>query len=136
MEQSKLDKYLKIVEESKKDAPTEEKEVFLPDLGENFTFRTLSRSEKRELNFGLKFKMDCLADVFSNNVVKKTIYNCCELSSLAAKAKEQKLISNYYQIIEMLFTSSDLIILWEEILKENHIGDAQETSAEVNDLKN
>ncbi|MBQ7284652.1 MAG: hypothetical protein IJW72_00150 [Alphaproteobacteria bacterium] len=136
MDQSRLEKYLKVIEANKKEEETQERSVYLPDLKENFTFRTLTRAEKRRLNFGLKFEMKCMADVFNNQVVKQTIYECCGLAPLATKAKEQKLISNYYQILDTLFSSDDLIVLWAAIVQENKIGEAQEVAEEVDDLKN
>lgn len=140
---SKLEAYLKKIEENKANAEkTEKKSVFLPDLNEDFEFRTMTRSEKRDLKFNLGFEIKCMQDVFSNPKVRKIIYDCCELAQIADEAKKKGLIKSYYDIIDMLFSPDDLIELWSAILDANDLDKAsaqkqiQEEKIEVNDLKN
>lgn len=139
---SKLETYLKKIEENKANAEkTEKKSVFLPDLNEDFEFRTMTRSEKRDLKFNLAFDIKCMQDVFSNPKVRKIIYDCCELAQIADEAKKKGLIKTYYDVIDMLFSPDDMIVLWEAFLNENNLDKASakkedEEKKEVNDLKN
>ena len=139
MDQSKLESYLKRIEENKANAEkTEKKTVFLPDLGEDFEFRTMTRAEKRDLKFNLNFNIKCANDVFSNKAVRKIIYDCADLAPLADEAKRQGKIKTFYDVIDMFFSPDDLITLWGAFLEENDLGKGslQEEKKEVDDLKN
>ena len=133
MEQSKLDKYLKVVMQNKQENETHQCSVFLPDMKEEFTFRTLTPAEVREVTFSLPYNTKCFADIYKSKVFKKTIYNACDLAPLALKAKEQGLISSYYDIIDYLFSPNDVLELWLAIMNENKIGAAV---SEDDELKN
>lgn len=131
MDQNKLDKYLKIVEENKRDVETSERSVFLKDMGEEFTFRTLTPSEIREVTFSLPYNTKCFQDIYQNSVFRKTIYKACNLAPLATKAKEKGLISTYYDIIDYLFSPNDILELWLAIMNENKIGAAASQDEEL-----
>ena len=136
MEQSKLDKYLKVVMQNKQENETHQRSVFLPDMKEEFSFRTLTPAEVREVTFSLPYDTKCFADIYKNKVFKRTIYNACDLATLATKAKEQGLISSYYDIIDYLFSPNDVLELWLAIMKENKIGGNAATDEQVEELKN
>lgn len=136
MDQSKLDKYLKIVTENKKEKEPQERSVFLKDMGEEFTFRTLTPAEVREVTFSLPYDTKCFADIYKNKVFKKTIYNACNLAPLATKAKEQGVIASYYDIIDYLFSPNDVLDLWLAIMEENKIGGSSAADEQVEELKN
>lgn len=133
MDKNNLDKYLKIVADNKADKQPTQCSVYLKDLGEDFTFRTLTPSEVREVTFSLPYDTKCFQDIYKSKVFKKTIYNCCELAPLATKAKEQNIIATYYDIIDYLFTPTDVLDLWLAIMKENKIGESKNKD---DDLKN
>lgn len=132
MEQSKLDKYLKVVMQNKQGNETHQRSVFLPDMKEEFTFRTLTPAEVREITFSLPYNTKCFADIYKNQVFRKTVYNACDLAPLAAKAKEQGIISTYYDIIDYLFSPNDILELWLAIMNENKIG----ANSQDEELKN
>lgn len=133
MDDHKLNKYLEVVSSNKRETETAERSVFLKGLNDEFTFRTLTRKEVREITFSLPYNTKCFQDIYNNKVFRKTIYNCCGLAPLATKAKEQGLINTYYDIIDYLFSSDDIVTLWLAIMEENKIGESLEKD---DDLKN
>lgn len=131
MDQSKLDKYLKVVAENKKGTETHQRSVFLPDMKEDFSFRTFTPAEVREVTFSLPYDTKCFADIYKSKVFRKTVYNVCDLAPLATKAKEQGLISSYYDIIDYLFSPNDILELWLAIMRENNIGSSVQKDEEL-----
>lgn len=125
MEDSKLDKYLKVVMQNKQGTQTQKCSVFLPDMQEEFTFRTLTPAEVREVTFSLPYDTKCFADIYKSKVFKKTVYNACDLAPLATKAKKQGVIATYYDIIDYLFSPSDILELWLAIMDKNNIGSSK-----------
>lgn len=125
MEDSKLDKYLKVVMQNKQGTQTQKCSVFLPDMQEEFTFRTLTPAEVREVTFSLPYDTKCFADIYKSKVFKKTVYNACDLAPLATKAKEQGVIATYYDIIDYLFSPNDILELWLAIMDKNNIGSSK-----------
>lgn len=125
MEDSKLDKYLKVVMQNKQGTQTQKCSVFLPDMQEEFTFRMLTPAEVREVTFSLPYDTKCFADIYKSKVFKKTVYNACDLAPLATKAKEQGVIATYYDIIDYLFSPNDILELWLAIMDKNNIGSSK-----------
>lgn len=125
MEDSKLDKYLKVVMQNKQGTQTQKCSVFLPDMQEEFTFRKLTPAEVREVTFSLPYDTKCFADIYKSKVFKKTVYNACDLAPLATKAKEQGVIATYYDIIDYLFSPNDILELWLAIMDKNNIGSSK-----------
>lgn len=118
-----LDKLLKKLELNK---ATENEQKTYPFTigGETYEVKTLTRAKKREFLYmfetgGQKLKI--------GDIIKRAIpfiYTSFDLAPLAERAKQDKLIVKYYDVVELLFEPDEIIQIVGFIMDINNLADA------------
>lgn len=135
-EEATLDDLLRTIEKNKEDK-TEEFEVFLPDIGKKMNIRTMRFEERKDFSGIFSSKNITIGSVIKNKDVKKIVYKCLNLGTLAQKALDKKLISNLYSVVDYLFSANDMMEILATIIDINNIGNIQkEKEQEIEELKN
>lgn len=128
-----LDKLLKKIEKNKETA--EEIKTFpLTIAGETFEVKTMTRREKREFFYAQEAGK---TNFTAGDLIKKMkpfIYKALELKELAVKAKEQELITSYYDVVEALFEPDEILEIINFIVEINNIS-ATNAESELDDIK-
>ena len=128
-----LDKLLKRIEKNKETA--EEIKTFpLTIAGETFEVKTMTRREKREFFYAQEAGK---TNFTAGDLIKKMkpfIYKALELKELAVKAKEQELITSYYDVVEALFEPDEILEIINFIVEINNIS-ATNAESELDDIK-
>lgn len=121
-----LDKLLKKVELNK-NTENEQKTYPLTIGGETYEVKTLTRAKKREFLYMNEIGQ---AKLKVGDIVKRAIpfiYISLDLAALAERAKQDKLIVKYYDIVELLFEPDEIIQIIAFITEINNL---TETSIE------
>lgn len=128
-----LDKLLKKIEKNKETA--EEIKTFpLTIAGETFDVKTMTRREKREFFYAQEAGK---TNFTAGDLIKKMkpfIYKALDLKELAVKAKEQELITSYYDVVEALFEPDEILEIINFIVEINNIS-ATNAESELDDIK-
>ena len=128
-----LDKLLKKIEKNKETA--EEIKTFpLTIASETFEVKTMTRREKREFFYAQEAGK---TNFTAGDLIKKMkpfIYKALELKELAVKAKEQELITSYYDVVEALFEPDEILEIINFIVEINNIS-ATNAESELDDIK-
>lgn len=128
-----LDKLLKRIEKNKETA--EEIKTFpLTIAGETFEVKTMTRREKREFFYAQEAGK---TNFTAGDLIKKMkpfIYKALDLKELAVKAKEQELITSYYDVVEALFEPDEILEIINFIVEINNIS-ATNAESELEDIK-
>lgn len=128
-----LDKLLKRIEKNKETA--EEIKTFpLTIAGETFEVKTMTRREKREFFYAQEAGK---TNFTAGDLIKKMkpfIYKALDLKELAVKAKEQELITSYYDVVEALFEPDEILEIINFIVEINNIS-ATNAESELDDIK-
>lgn len=128
-----LDKLLKKIEKNKETA--EEIKTFpLTIAGETFEVKTMTRKEKREFFYAQEAGK---TNFTAGDLIKKMkpfIYRALELKELAVKAKEQELITSYYDVVEALFEPDEILEIINFIVEINNIS-ATNAESELDNIK-
>ncbi len=128
-----LDKLLKKIEKNKETA--EEIKTFpLTIAGETFEVKTMTRREKREFFYAQEAGK---TNFTAGDLIKKMkpfIYKALDLKELAVKAKEQELITSYYDVVEALFEPDEILEIINFIVEINNIS-ATNAESELDDIK-
>lgn len=128
-----LDKLLKRIEKNKETA--EEIKTFpLTIAGETFEVKTMTRKEKREFFYAQEAGK---TNFTAGDLIKKMkpfIYKALDLKELAVKAKEQELITSYYDVVEALFEPDEILEIINFIVEINNIS-ATNVESELEDIK-
>lgn len=128
-----LDKLLKRIEKNKETA--EEIKTFpLTIAGETFEVKTMTRREKREFFYAQEAGK---TNFTAGDLIKKMkpfIYKALDLKELAVKAKEQELITSYYDVVEALFEPDEILEIINFIVGINNIS-ATNAESELDDIK-
>lgn len=128
-----LDKLLKKIEKNKETA--EEIKTFpLTIAGETFDVKTMTRKEKREFFYAQEAGK---TNFTAGDLIKKMkpfIYKALDLKELAVKAKEQELITSYYDVVEALFEPDEILEIINFIVEINNIS-ATNAESELDDIK-
>lgn len=119
-----LDKLLKKIELNK-NSENDQKTYPLTIGGETYEVKTLTRAKKREF-----FYMNEIGktNLKIGDVVKQSIpfiYNSLNLAQLAERAKQDKLIVKYYDIVELLFEPDEIIQIITFMTEINGISEKQ-----------
>ena len=119
-----LDKLLKKIELNK-NSENDQKTYPLTIGGETYEVKTLTRAKKREF-----FYMNEIGktNLKIGDVVKQSIpfiYNSLNLAQLAERAKQDKLIVKYYDIVELLFEPDEIIQIIAFMTEINGISEKQ-----------
>lgn len=128
-----LDNLLKKVEKNYQDQnKTITKEIVIG--GETFEMISLTRKEKNDFLYSKKLQGDnSIGDLVK--WIKPYIYKSLQLAELASKAKVDGYINSYYDIVEMLFTPTEIMEIITELLEFNDIQNGIDIEAEVDDIK-
>lgn len=128
-----LDKLLKKIEKNKETA--EEIKTFpLTIASETFEVKTMTRREKREFFYAQEAGK---TNFTAGDLIKKMkpfIYKALDLKELAVKAKEQELITSYYDVVEALFEPDEILEIINFIVEINNIS-ATNSESELDDIK-
>lgn len=128
-----LDKLLKRIEKNKETA--EEVKTFpLTIASETFEVKTMTRREKREFFYAQEAGK---TNFTAGDLIKKMkpfIYKALDLKELAVKAKEQELITSYYDVVEALFEPDEILEIINFIVEINNIS-ATNAESELDDIK-
>lgn len=128
-----LDKLLKRIEKNKETA--EEIKTFpLTIASETFEVKTMTRKEKREFFYAQEAGK---TNFTAGDLIKKMkpfIYKALDLKELAVKAKEQELITSYYDVVEALFEPDEILEIINFIVEINNIS-ATNAESELDDIK-
>ncbi len=120
-----LDKLLKKIELNKQ-TENEVKTFPLTIDGETYQIRTLTRAKKREFLYMNEIGKSNLT---IGDIVKKSIpyiYQSIEgIKNLAERAKQEKLIVKYYDVIEYLFEPDEIIEIVGFMTEINNISEKQ-----------
>lgn len=120
-----LDKLLKKIELNKQ-TENEVKTFPLTIDGETYQIRTLTRAKKREFLYMNEIGKSNLT---IGDIVKKSIpyiYQSIEgIKDLAERAKQEKLIVKYYDVIEYLFEPDEIIEIVGFMTEINNISEKQ-----------
>ena len=119
-----LDKLLKKLELNKANE-NEQKTYPLTIGGEAYEVKTLTRAKKREF-----FYMNEIGktNLKVGDIVKQSIpfiYHSLNLASLAERAKQDKLIVKYYDIVELLFEPDEIVQIIAFMTEINGISEKQ-----------
>lgn len=128
-----LDKLLKKLELNKNNE-NEQKTYPLEIGGETYEVKTFTRSQKRDFMYAFETGQNKLK---IGDVIKRSIpfiYKALNLSSLAERAKQDKLIVKYYDVVELLFEPEELMQIIAFIMEINGISEKQ-TDEDVEDIK-
>ena len=128
-----LDKLLKKLELNKA-SENEQKTYPFTIGGETYDVKTLTRAKKREFLYmfetgGQKLKI--------GDIVKRAIpfiYISFDLAALAERAKQDKLIVKYYDVVELLFEPDEIVQIVSFIMEINNLSDAK-AEEEVDEIK-
>lgn len=126
-----LNDLLKKIEE-KSAAKDETKSYELVVNGETYNVRTLTRSEKRDMFYSRKIKNESTV----GDVVKWAIpyiYKSLQLAQAAQAAKDEKYITRFHDIVEMIFEPDEIIDIIAFITDINNI--SQDSKEVVPDIK-
>ena len=128
-----LDKLLKRIEKNKETA--EEIKTFpLTIAGETFEVKTMTRREKREFFYAQEAGKTNFTAGDLIRKMKPFIYKALDLKELAVKAKEQELITSYYDVVEALFEPDEILEIINFIVEINNIS-ATNAESELDDIK-
>lgn len=128
-----LDKLLKKIEKNKETA--EEIKTFpLTIAGETFEVKTMTRREKREFFYAQEAGKTNFTAGDLIKRMKPFIYKALDLKELAVKAKEQELITSYYDVVEALFEPNEILEIINFIVEINNIS-ATNAESELDDIK-
>lgn len=128
-----LDKLLKKLELNK-NTENEQKTYPLEIGGETFQVKTMTRAKKREFLYMNEIGQNKLK---VGDVVKRAIpfiYHSLDLSALAERAKQDKLIVKYYDVVELLFEPDEIVQIIAFITEINNLSDAG-VEEEINEIK-
>lgn len=119
-----LDKLLKKIELNK-NSENDQKTYPLTIGGETYEVKTLTRAKKREF-----FYMNEIGktNLKIGDIVKQSIpfiYSSLNLAPLAERAKQDKLIVKYYDIVELLFEPDEIIQIIAFMTEINGISEKQ-----------
>ena len=119
-----LDKLLKKLELNKANE-NEQKTYPLTIGGETYEVKTLTRAKKREF-----FYMNEIGktNLKVGDIVKQSIpfiYHSLNLAPLAERAKQDKLIVKYYDIVELLFEPDEIVQIIAFMTEINGISEKQ-----------
>ena len=119
-----LDKLLKKLELNKS-TENEQKTYPLTIGGETYDVKTLTRAKKREF-----FYMNEIGktNLKVGDIVKQSIpfiYHSLNLAPLAERAKQDKLIVKYYDIVELLFEPDEIVQIIAFMTEINGISEKQ-----------
>lgn len=132
-----LDKLLKKLELNKNNE-NEQKTYPLEISGETYDVKTLTRAKKREVMYTFFEDTDAKTGYVSYAKVAKkmipTIYYSLGLGSLAERAKQDKLIVKYYDVVELLFEPDEIMQIIAFIAEINDIQPKQ-MEEDVENLK-
>lgn len=128
-----LDKLLKKLELNKANE-NEQKTYPLTIGGETYEVKTLTRAKKREF-----FYMNEIGktNLKVGDIVKQSIpfiYHSLNLAPLAERAKQDKLIVKYYDIVELLFEPDEIVQIVSFIMEINNLSEAK-AEEEVDEIK-
>ena len=128
-----LDRLLKKIELNKNTA-NEQKTYPLKIGGETYEVKTMTRDKKREF-----FYMNEIGqkDIKIGDIVKKSIpfiYSSLNLAPLAERAKQDKLIVKYHDIVESLFEPDEIVQIIAFMMEINGISEKQ-TDEDVEAIK-
>lgn len=129
-----LDKLLKKIELNKQ-TENEVKTYPLTIGGETYQIRTLTRAKKREFLYMNEIGKSNLT---IGDIVKKSIpyiYQSIEgIKDLAERAKQEKLIVKYYDVIEYLFEPDEIVEIVGFMTDINNISEKQ-MEADIEEIK-
>lgn len=128
-----LDKLLKKVELNKRNA-NEQKTYSLTIGDETYEVKTFTRAKKQEF-----FYMNDIGqtNLKVGDIVKRSIpyiYQSLGLSALAERAKQDKLIVKYHDIVELLFEPDEIVQIIAFMTEINGISEKQ-TDEAIEDIK-
>lgn len=128
-----LDKLLKKVELNKQ-TESEQKSYPLEVGGDTYEVKTFTRRQKRDFFYAMEVgqKQLTIGDMVKRSI--PFIYKCLDLAPLAERAKQDKLIVRYYDIVEALFEPDEICQIIAFMTEINNISEKQ-TDEEVEDLK-
>lgn len=119
-----LDKLLKKIELNK-NTENDQKTYPLTIGGETYEVKTLTRAKKREF-----FYMNEIGktNIKVGDIVKQSIpfvYHSLNLAPLAERAKQDKLIVKYHDIVELLFEPDEIVQIIAFMTEINGISEKQ-----------
>ena len=120
--------------EKNKETAEEIKTFPLTIAGETFEVKTMTRREKREFFYAQEAGK---TNFTAGDLIKKMkpfIYKALDLKELAVKAKEQELITSYYDVVEALFEPDEILEIINFIVEINNIS-ATNAESELDDIK-
>ena len=128
-----LDKLLKKLELNKA-SENEQKTYPFTIGGETYDVKTLTRAKKREFLYmfetgGQKLKI--------GDIVKRAIpfiYISFNLAPLAERAKQDKLIVKYHDVVELLFEPDEIVQIVSFIMEINNLSDTK-AEEDVDEIK-
>lgn len=128
-----LDKLLKKIEKNKET----ENEVTTHPLtiaGETFEVKTMTAREKRDFFYKQEVdnKNKTVGDIVK--MAKPYIYKSLQLSQLATRAKDAGHIASYYDVVEALFTPTEIVEIIAFITEINRLTDLNPND-EIDELK-
>ena len=128
-----LDKLLKKLEINK--STENEQKVYLLEIGgETYEVKTLTRAKKREFLYMNEIGQGKLK---IGEIVKRAIpfiYQSLGLAPLAERAKQEKLIVKYYDVVELLFEPDEIVQIIAFITEINNLSEAK-VEEEVEEIK-
>ena len=128
-----LDKLLKKLEQNK-NTENEQKTYPLTIGGETYEVKTMTRAKKREFLYANEVGQGKLK---VGEIVKRSIpfiYHSLGLSTLAERAKQNKLIVSYYDVVELLFEPDEILQIISFIMDINNLSDVK-VEEEVEEVK-
>lgn len=128
-----LDKLLKKLEINK-NTENEQKTYPLEIGGDTYEVKTFTRSQKRDFMYAFETGQNKLK---IGDVIKRSIpfiYKALNLSLLAERAKQDKLIVKYNDVVELLFEPEELMQIIAFIMEINGISEKQ-TDEDVEEIK-
>lgn len=128
-----LDKLLKKIEINKQ-TENEQKNYSLEVGGETYEIKTFTRKQKRDFFYTMEIGQSKLT---VGDMVKRSIpfiYKSLDLAPLAQRAKADKLIVKYYDIVEALFNPDEICQIIAFMTEINEISAKQEDE-DIDELK-
>lgn len=128
-----LDKLLRKIEKNK-ETENEIKTFPFEVGGETFDVKTMTRKEKRDFIYAQDAGLKTMT---AGDIVKRMkpfIYKALDLAQLATKAKDEGLISSYYDVVEALFEPDEILEILAFIMEINNIS-GNDVKEEIEDIK-
>lgn len=128
-----LDKLLKKLELNKA-SENEQKTYPFTIGGETYEVKTLTRAKRREFLYAFETGGQKLR---IGDIVKRAIpfiYTSFDLAPLAERAKQDKLIVKYHDVVELLFEPDEIVQIVSFIMEINNLSDAK-AEEEVDEIK-